>query len=286
MKKKITASVVAFALALALPTAAFAVEKSIEASPTADGYLQAAVNANGIGNVNITGAEDVSVKTVDTPEAGIAAVEASLAAKIAEATAGTNLSQDEKDAIAKEMRDNFYGTSDSVDINGNVVEGEAGYLDKFNEKVAEIEAGEGEYKGAQLITDLVLSGDVEGTAIVRVFLTGANAQEGMTVTYVILHETQAPEYKTVTVGANGMVMIEGLTEFSYVQFYATPYANVGEGGTIDDGTTPVVPGDDIIDNGSDSSDDNGSDNVVDGENADKVTDEDATPAGKSPKTGF
>lgn len=283
MKKKITASVVAFALALALPTAAFAVEKSIEASPTADGYLQAAVNANGIGNVNITGAEDVSVKTVDTPEAGIADVEASLAAKIAEATAGTNLSQDEKDAIAKEMRDNFYGTPDSVDINGNVVEGEAGYLDKFNEKVAEIEAGEGEYKGAQLITDLVLSGDVEGTATVRVFLTGANAQEGMTVTYVILHETQAPEYKTVTVGANGMVMIEGLTEFSYVQFYATPYANVGEGGTIDGGTTPVVPGDDIVDNGSD---DNGSDNVVDGENADKVTDEDATPAGKSPKTGF
>ncbi|WP_251213004.1 hypothetical protein [Adlercreutzia murintestinalis] len=279
MKKKITASVVAFALALALPTAAFAVEKSIEASPVAGAdYVQAAVNANGIGNVNVQGAEDVTVKTVDTPEAGIADVEASLAAKIAEATKGTNLSQDEKDAIAKKMREDFYGTDDSVDINGNVVEGEKGYLDKFNEKVAEIEKGEGEYKGAQLITDLVLTGDVEGTATVRVFLNSANAQEGMTVTYVILHETQAPEYKTVTVGANGMVLIEGLTEFSYVQFYATPYATAGQGGAIDGDTTDQP----IVDNGTD----NGTDNVVDGDNVDKVTDEDVTPAGKSPKTGF
>ncbi|WP_165061550.1 hypothetical protein [Adlercreutzia sp. ZJ154] len=185
MKKKITASVVAFALALAMPTAAFAAQ-SIKA-PVVDGKATVEfkddTNAKGLEITNVKG--DITVKTFD---------------------------------------DEFYGGSygaaawdvvDSVlaaDPNNTTIKAA---VQDYNAQCSKIEQD-----GGTCITAFVINGEVEKdkTATVSVYLN--EYYGGKTVTYVILHEDGKIQKKTVKVNADGTVNIN-VDQFSAFSFFLT-----------------------------------------------------------------
>lgn len=240
MKKQITASVVAFALALAMPAAAFAAE-SVAADP-ADVY---GTGANTEQTINTTGALDgvtsiavkgdvinssnennyVTVKpytnSADPMQGvkdGVGDVKTQYEATLAEQVANKDLTQAQADEKAAQWQVNAVKYENLVDK----------YLKTDNATQIDTFAMHGEVKG--------------GTALVTVKFDGTQTKPGDKVTYVILHEDGSIQYATTTVSANGTIQI-GMKSFSAVALINTPAVAVsseqwiaGVDGSVD-GTT-------------------------------------------------
>lgn len=208
MKKKITASVVAFALALAVPAAAFAYEPSIEGTTLGDKTMYKFDKSNALDGVEITGAtEGTTVTEVSDDAFGY--------------DAASNL-------VVKAVEDEFGVDSDEY---SKILEAEKDYDAQCAKIVRD---------GASQIGSFVVNGGVEGeTATVTVYLNDYYA--GQVVTYVILHEDGSIQKKTVTVNADGTVNII-VSQFSAFSFFLTEglegYVPVAQDGVADGALSP------------------------------------------------
>lgn len=205
MKKKITASVVAFALALAVPAAAFAYEPSIEGTTLGDKTMYKFDENNAMDGVEITGA-----------------------------TEGTTVSNNNTDYytstsdVMDAVLDEFGEDSDEY---SRIQEAAKDYVAQCN-KIRD--------DGAYTIGSFTVNGGVEGeTATVTVYLNDYYA--GQVVTYVILHEDGSIQKKTVTVNADGTVTII-VSQFSAFSFFMTEglegYVPVAQDGVADGALSP------------------------------------------------
>lgn len=222
MKKKITASVVAFALALAVPAAAFAYEPSIQGTQLGDKLSYEFSDSISMDGVEITGATDGTTvsKTDDYGQASNMVV---------------NAVEDEYGMYKKDADGNLI-----LDAKGNPI-----YTDEY----ARIKNAEKDYDaqcakimrdGASQIGSFVVNGGVEGKdATVTVYLNDYYA--GQVVTYVILHEDGSIQKKTVTVNADGTVNII-VSQFSAFSFFLTEglegYVPVAQDGVADGALSP------------------------------------------------
>ncbi len=206
MKKQITASVVAFALALAMPTAAFAAESIVAPESGIYGEGSAKVqdiNTDGqldsIDQVSVKGdvKDGVSVKPTGSVAEGVADVEAQYDAMLADKVANEDLTQAEADVKKAQWQVNATKYENLVDK----------YLKTDN---------------ATELDTFVMHGDVkDGAAVVTVKFDATQAKPGDKVTYVILHEDGSIQYATTKVGANGTIAIE-MNGFSAFAFINTP----------------------------------------------------------------
>lgn len=230
MKKQITASVVAFALALAMPAAAFAAE-SVSAED-AGIYGTGAAKVQDINTDDVLGSIDqvtvagnvkdgVSVKPVDTVAEGVADVQAQYQAALDKKVANEDLTAAQAAEKAAQWEVNAVKYQNLVNK----------YLDTDE---------------ATMLDSFVMHGDVKGgTALVTLKFDATQAKPGDKVTYVILHEDGSIQYATTRVSANGTIQI-GMDSFSAFAVINTPAVAVqseqwiaGVDGSIDGSTKNI-----------------------------------------------
>ncbi|WP_165253753.1 hypothetical protein [Adlercreutzia sp. ZJ304] len=188
MKKKITASVVAFALALAVPTAAFASEsvtaKAVDGKASIE--LKDDATTKGLEITNVKG--DISVKTYNYEYDG---------------QIGSDYQAAASDVLQAVL---------DKDKNNTTIKAAYNDYTRQCEKIVK--------DGGDCISAFVINGEVEKgkTATVSVYLD--EYYGGKTVTYVILHEDGKIQKKTVKVNADGTVNIN-VTQFSAFSFFLT-----------------------------------------------------------------
>lgn len=205
MKKKITASVVAFALALAVPAAAFAYEPSIEGTTLGDKTMYKFDENNAMEGVEIVGATEGTTVTNNNGSYGMS-------------------TSDVVDAVLDEF-------GEDSDEYSTIQEAAKDYYAQCNKIMDD---------GAVNIGSFVVNGGVEGeTATVTVYLN--DYYSGKVVTYVILHEDGSIQKKTVTVNADGTVTII-VSQFSAFSFFMTEglegYVPVAQDGVADGALSP------------------------------------------------
>lgn len=204
MKKKLTASVLACALALAMPAAAFAAE-SIEADSAAGkgaakvqtidtkGQIENLNQIQVVGNV----LNGVTAKPVASVDEGVADVAAQFEASLADKVANEEMTEDQAAQAALDW------AKKALEYNQTI--------DKYMET-----------QGAEQINTFVMHGTVkEGAALVSYTFDTNNVKPGSKVTYVILHEDGTIQKATTVVGNDGMIKIK-MGSFSAITFISTP----------------------------------------------------------------
>lgn len=229
MKKQITASVVAFALALAMPAAAFAAESitADEAHIRGDGAdkVQEIVTDGALGSIDqVTVAgnvkDGVSVKPTASVAEGVADVQAQFQASLDKKVANEDLTPAQAAEKAAQWEVQAVKYENLVDK----------YL---------------KTDGATSLDNFVMHGDVkDGSALVTLKFDATQAKPGDKVTYVILHEDGSIQYATTQVSPNGTIQID-MKSFSAFAIINTPAVAVsskqrtaGVDGSIDNVTAP------------------------------------------------